>query len=487
MTSLRDILYKVRILEVYGSTEQEITSVTADTRKLEKGGLFAAVKGTVSNGHDFIDKATSLGAIVIVCEDVPENLQPQITYVQVANSAEALGFIASNFFDNPSEKLKIIAVTGTNGKTTTSSLLFELFRRLGYSCGLLSTVVNKIDGKEIAATHTTPDPVSLNSLLNDMTIHGCEFCFMEASSHAIHQHRVAGIEFAGAVFTNISHDHLDYHGDFKSYINAKKALFDNLPKDAFALINRDDSNGDVMVQNTKAKVRSYALKSMADYKCKVLDNLFSGLQLQIDGNELFSKLVGRFNAYNLLAVYAVAREFEFDKLEILTQLSLLESVSGRFQYVQGAGDVTAIVDYAHTPDALENVLKTIQEIRTGAEKVITVVGCGGDRDRSKRPLMASIAVKFSDQLVLTSDNPRTEDPNRIIEEMKAGLDPIGIRKSLALTDRREAIKLACTLAQPGDIILIAGKGHETYQEINGERFPFDDLEIVSETLKPLQK
>jgi UDP-N-acetylmuramoyl-L-alanyl-D-glutamate--2,6-diaminopimelate ligase len=487
MTSPRDILYKVRIQEVFGNTDLEINSITADSRSISKGSLFVAVKGSVSDGHKYIDNAISSGAKAIVCEALPESTLEHVTYVQVPNSAEALGFLASNFYNNPSEKLKVIAVTGTNGKTTTSTLLFQLFRQLGFSCGLLSTVVNKIDEKEIPSTHTTPDAVSLNSLLNDMSIHGCEFCFMEASSHAIHQHRIAGIEIAGAVFTNITHDHLDYHGDFKSYIHAKKALFDNLPKAAFALINRDDPNADVMVQNTKAKVRSYALKTMADYKCKVLDNLFSGLQLQIEGNELFSKLVGRFNAYNLLAVYAVAREFELDKLEVLTQLSLLESVSGRFQYVKGSNDVTAVVDYAHTPDALENVLKTIQEIRTGAEKVITIVGCGGDRDKSKRPLMAAIAVKFSDQIILTSDNPRSEDPDAIIADMKAGLDPIGNRKSLSLSDRREAIKLACTLANDGDIILIAGKGHETYQEIKGEKFPFDDLAIVSETLKSLQK
>lgn len=487
MNQLSDILYKARILELTGPTNLRITGVTADSRQVQPGYLFVAVKGTQTDGHRYISAAMEKGASAIVAEDFGEIQSDSCTLVQVSDSAEALGHIASNFYDQPSTKLKVIAVTGTNGKTTVTSLLFQLFRSLGYSCGLLSTVVNRIDEEEIPATHTTPDAVSLNAMLDRMAGHGCEFCFMEASSHAIHQHRVSGVHFTGAVFTNITHDHLDYHGTFANYIKAKKALFDLLPKTAFALVNRDDSHGDVMVQNTKARIRSYALKSMADYKARVLENLFSGLHLILDGHDLYSRLVGGFNAYNLLAVYGTAIELGMDKLEVMTRLSVLESVSGRFQYVKGQTEVTAIVDYAHTPDALENVLKTIKEIRTGNEKVITLVGCGGDRDKSKRPVMAQIAAKFSDQVILTSDNPRSEDPDQIISEMKAGLDPIGLRKSLSLTDRKEAIRLAVTLAQSGDIILIAGKGHEKYQEIKGEKFPFDDLALVNESLQSLQK
>lgn len=488
MKSLRDILYRARIEEVIGTTDHKIEGVASDSRKVEKGFLFVAVRGTQTDGHTFIEKAISEGAKAIVLEDkkfIPDGAE--CSFILVKDSAEALGYIASNYYDNPSEKLKMVGVTGTNGKTTTTTLLFKLFRGLGYSCGLLSTVVNRIDDKEIPSTHTTPDAISLNELLNEMVQSGCEYAFMEVSSHAIHQHRVTGIDFDIAVFTNISHDHLDYHGSFKEYIAAKKGLFDRLKKSAVALINKDDRQSDVMVQNCSAKLAFFGLKSMANYKAKVIENQFSGLQLNLDGHELYSKLVGGFNAYNLLAVYAVATEFGVDELELLTQLSLLESVEGRFEYFKGADDITAIVDYAHTPDALENVLKTIKEIRTGNEKVITVVGCGGDRDRTKRPLMAEIAAKLSDQVILTSDNPRTEDPSAIIDEMKAGLDPTGLRKSISLPDRREAIKLSCTMAQAGDIILIAGKGHETYQEINGERFPFDDFAIVSETLKSLQK
>lgn len=487
MNLLQDILYRARIRKVIGSTQLEVDGVTLDSREVKSNYLFVALKGTQVNGHDFIPKAIDAGAIAIVCEEEPSNIPKKVNVIIVQDSAEALGYIAANFYDNPSKEIKMVGITGTNGKTTTSTLLFNLFRKLGFSCGLLSTVINRIDDKTIAATHTTPNPVALNQLLREMADEGCEYCFMEASSHAIHQHRVTGIDFDIAVFTNISHDHLDYHGTFKNYINAKKALFDSLKSNAIALVNKDDKHADVMVQNTDASVRKYALHAMADYKAKVIENQFSGLHLSIDGAELYSKLVGGFNASNLLCVYAVAQEFGIEKLELLTALSTLESVEGRFQYTKSENDITAIVDYAHTPDALENVLKTIKEIRTGNEKVISLVGCGGDRDKSKRPLMAAIAAQFSDQLILTSDNPRTENPSQIIEDMKDGLDPVGARKSISLPDRKEAIKLACSMATEGDIILIAGKGHETYQEINGVRHPFDDFEIVSEMFKSLQK
>jgi UDP-N-acetylmuramoyl-L-alanyl-D-glutamate--2,6-diaminopimelate ligase len=458
-----------------------------DSRAVKAMGVFVAVTGTLTDGHEYIEKAIASGAVAIVCERIPEQTLEHITYVQVANSAEALGFMASNFYDNPSEKIKVVAVTGTNGKTTTATLLFRLLRAMGFKAGLLSTVVNRINNQEIPATHTTPDPVSLNQLLNRMVEEGCEYCFMEASSHALHQNRVTGVKLAGGIFTNITHDHLDYHKTFAEYIKAKKILFDILPSSGFALINRDDRQGEIMVQNTKAKVKTYALHTMADYKAKVLENGFSGLHLILDGQDVYTRLMGGFNAYNLLAVYAAAVELGLGKLEVLTQLSTLEAPEGRFQYLQTQGKITAVVDYAHTPDALKNVLGTINEFRTGNEKVITLVGCGGDRDKTKRPEMARISAELSDQVVLTSDNPRSEDPETIIAEMKLGLDPVLVRKALAITDRREAIKLACTLAQPGDIILIAGKGHEKYQEIKGEKFPFDDFQIVGENLKTLGK
>jgi UDP-N-acetylmuramoyl-L-alanyl-D-glutamate--2,6-diaminopimelate ligase len=484
---LKDILYKARIQNVVGSTNIAVESITMDSRAVKSMGVFVAVTGTLTDGHEYIDKAIASGAVAIVCERIPEQTLEHITYVQVSSSAEALGFMASNFYDNPSEKMKVVAVTGTNGKTTTATLLFRLLRAMGFKAGLLSTVVNRINNQEIPATHTTPDPVSLNQLLNRMVEEGCEYCFMEASSHALHQNRVTGVKLAGGVFTNITHDHLDYHKTFAEYIKAKKILFDILPSSAFALINRDDRQGEIMVQNTKGKVKTYALHTMADYKAKVLENGFSGLHLILDGQDVYTRLMGGFNAYNLLAVYAAAVELGLGKLEVLTQLSTLEAPEGRFQYLQTLGKITAVVDYAHTPDALKNVLGTINEFRTGNEKVITLVGCGGDRDKTKRPEMARIAAELSDQIVLTSDNPRSEEPEAIINEMKLGLDPVLMRKALAITDRREAIKLACTLAQPGDIILIAGKGHEKYQEIRGEKFPFDDFQIVGENLKTLGK
>jgi UDP-N-acetylmuramoyl-L-alanyl-D-glutamate--2,6-diaminopimelate ligase len=395
--------------------------------------------------------------------------------------------VADNFYDNPSQQIKIVAVTGTNGKTTTATLLYRLLRKMGHKAGLLSTVVNKINDKEIAATHTTPDAVSLNSLLRDMVNDGCEYCFMEASSHALHQNRLAGIKISGAIFTNITHDHLDYHKTFNEYIKAKKILFDSLPSSAFALTNRDDRHGDIMLQNCNARKRTYALQTMADYKTKVIENSFGGLHLTLDGQEIYTKLIGSFNAYNLLAVYAAAIESGLDKTDVLIALSALEAPEGRFQYIRTHTGIVAVVDYAHTPDALENVLQTIKDIRTGTEQVITLVGCGGDRDKTKRPQMARIAALLSDKVVLTSDNPRSENPDTIINEMKQGLELALSKKTLAITDRREAIKLACTLAQPGDIILIAGKGHEKYQEILGVKHPFDDYTIAGETLNTLEK
>jgi UDP-N-acetylmuramoyl-L-alanyl-D-glutamate--2,6-diaminopimelate ligase len=487
MKLLKDILYKVRLVGVIGSTKSSVSSIAFDSRKIERNGLFVATRGTSVDGHQYIDTAIEAGAKAIVCETMPENILSGVTYIQVENSNQALGLIAANFHDNPSSKLKLIGVTGTNGKTTTTSLLFDLFQKLGYKVGLISTVVYKIGEKEIKSTHTTPDAIRLNELFAQMVEEGCEFCFMEVSSHAIHQGRIEGIEFAGGVFTNITHDHLDYHHSFKEYLGVKKAFFDGLSKDAFAITNADDKNGRVMMQNTKAEVITVARKTEADYRVKVIENQFSGLQLTINGTEVWVKLIGDFNAYNLVSVYAVAKQLHEDELEILTQMSLLNNVEGRFEYIKTPGNVIAIVDYAHTPDALKNVLKTIANIRTGNEKVITVVGCGGDRDKTKRPLMANIACKLSDKVILTSDNPRTENPVTILEEMQAGVEPLDYKKTLTITDRKEAIKTASALAEENDIILVAGKGHENYQEINGERFPFDDLEILSETLKILDK
>ncbi len=487
MRNLADILYRARITDVIGSTNLQIDSLALDSRMVEKGSLFAAVKGTLSDGHDYISQAIDKGAVAIVCEEFPSDEKRDITFIVVNDSSEALGHMASNFYDNPSEKLDVIAITGTNGKTTIATLLFNLFQLLGKKVGLLSTVENKINERTIKATHTTPNAIALNGLLAEMVNEGCEYCFMEASSHAIHQNRTLGIEFRGGVFTNITHDHLDYHKTFSEYIKAKKQLFDGLSNKAFAIVNTDDPNGNVMVQNCKAQLKSYALKSMADYKAKVIENHFNGIQLFIDGTELYTQLVGGFNAYNMLAVYAVSMELEMDKLEVLTALSQLKSVDGRFQHTRTENNVTAIVDYAHTPDALKNVLKTIKDIRTGNEQVITVVGCGGDRDKSKRPVMATIAASYSDRVILTSDNPRSEDPEQIIADMQEGIEALHFKKTFSITNRKEAIKMACSVANKGDIILIAGKGHEKYQEVKGERFPFDDFEIVNQTLKMLEK
>ena len=487
MKLLKDILYKVRLTGVIGSTNSSISSIAFDSRKVERNGLFIAVKGGVSDGHQFIDKAIEMGAKAIVCEKMPDNIISGVTYIEVENSGESLGQIASNFYENPSNKLKLVGVTGTNGKTTTTSLLFELFTNLGYKVGLISTVVYRIGEKEIKATHTTPDVIRLNELFAQMVEEKCDFCFMEVSSHAIHQGRINGIDFTGGVFTNITHDHLDYHKTFKEYIDVKKKFFDGLSSDAFAITNLDDKNGMVMMQNTKAEVLTLAIKGDADFKAKIIENQFTGLQLKINDKDLWVKLIGDFNAYNILSVYAVALQLLEDELEVLTQISALNNVEGRFEYMRTTKNIVAIVDYAHTPDALKNVLKTIANIRTGNEKVITVVGCGGDRDKTKRSIMANIACKLSDKVILTSDNPRTENPVTILEEMQKGVEPIDYKKTITITDRKEAIKTASALAEENDIILVAGKGHENYQEINGERFPFDDLEILTETLKILDK
>lgn len=481
MKLLKDILYKCRTTSAVGTTNIAIEQIAADSRKVKPFSLFVAVRGTVTDGHAYIDQAIEKGAVAIVSETLPAVQAAGITYITVENSAEALGYIAANFYDNPSEKVKVIAVTGTNGKTTTVTLLYQLFRLLNKPTGLLSTVVNRLNDKKIDATHTTPDAISLNALLRQMADMRIEYCFMEASSHAIDQHRVTGVQFAGAVFTNITHDHLDYHGSFNEYIKAKKGLFDRLPAGSFALMNNDDNHSEVMVQNCKGRVVTYGMKTMCDFRAKLLEHQFNGMHLVIDNKDLYTKLIGSFNAYNILAVYAVARELGMDQLDVLTNMSLLGSVEGRFQYIRSKNELTGIIDYAHTPDALKNVLATIQEIRTGNEQIITVVGCGGDRDRGKRPLMARIAADLSDRVILTSDNPRSEDPEAILTEMKVGLDPVQASKTFSITDRREAIRMATSIAQKGDIILVAGKGHEKYQEIKGERLPFDDMEVMSES------
>lgn len=486
MKLLKDILYKTGIIDVLGSTQVAIEKICFDSREVEKFSLFVAVSGTQVDGHQFVAKSIKDGAVAIVCEEFPEEIIEQVTYIKVENSTAALGIIASNFYNNPSSEIKLIGVTGTNGKTTTATLLYELFTSLGHTSGLLSTVVNKIGSVKIPSTHTTPDAIQLNVLLRKMIESGCQYCFMEVSSHAIHQNRIAGLEFMGAVFTNITHDHLDYHKTFDEYIKAKKLFFDHLSNEAFALVNKDDKHGMVMLQNTKAYKKTYALKSMADYSCKVIESDFTGMLLNIDGSEVWTKLIGRFNAYNLLAIYSTAMLLDQDSLKVLTAISNLVSVEGRFEYVK-SNNIAGIVDYAHTPDALKNVLNTIKDIRTGNEKVITLVGCGGDRDKEKRPLMAKISCQLSDKVILTSDNPRSENPEMIIKDMREGVEAIHFKKVLAIVNREEAIKTACSLADEGDIILIAGKGHEKYQEIKGEKFPFDDMKILSETLELMNK
>jgi len=484
---LKDILYKVAIEAVHGSTEVAVGEIEFDSRKIEKNDIFVAIRGSVSDGHEYIQKAIELGAVAIVCDTFPVNFEKEITYIQVKDTNKALAFMAANYFGNPSEKLKLVGITGTNGKTTIASLLYQLFKKAGFKVGLISTVKILVDDIEYKATHTTPDSITINYYLAEMRDAGVEYCFMEVSSHGIHQKRTEALHFVGGVFTNLSHDHLDYHPTFAEYRDVKKSFFDNLPKNAFVLTNVDDKNGAVMLQNTVANKRTYALKSYADYKAQILENQLSGLLLKIEGNEVWVKLIGTFNAYNVLAIYGTAVELGMDSLETLRLLSELESVSGRFQYIVSTTNITAIVDYAHTPDALENVLKTTNDIRTKNEQLITVVGCGGNRDKTKRPIMASIASELSDKVVLTSDNPRNEDPDTIIQEMEVGVAAENYKKVLAITDRKQAIKTACQLAQPNDIILIAGKGHETYQEINGVRHDFDDMKIVKEILEQLHK
>ncbi|MFN5171021.1 MAG: UDP-N-acetylmuramoyl-L-alanyl-D-glutamate--2,6-diaminopimelate ligase [Cyclobacteriaceae bacterium] len=483
MKSLRDILYKVHITSTSGFMDVDVAGLAFDSRKVKSGFLFVAIRGTLSDGHEFISKAIAAGASVIVCEQLPEALNESVTYVAVKSSAQALGIIASNFYDNPSGKLKLVGVTGTNGKTTVATLLFKLFSSLGYKCGMLSTVVNKIVDNEIPATHTTPDPIQINELLVAMIEAGCTHCFMEVSSHAVDQGRIAGLQFAGALFTNITHDHLDYHRTFESYIRAKKGFFDDLSGDAFALVNVDDKRGMVMLQNCKARKHTFGLKKMADFKAKIITNSIEGLELEIGGRAVWFKLIGDFNAYNLLTVFGCACLLGEDPEMVLMKLSSLTGANGRFDVVMPGSRFTAIVDYAHTPDALKNVLETISHFRTGSEQVISVVGCGGNRDKTKRPLMAAIACKYSDKVILTSDNPRDEDPLEIIREMQKGIGPTEARKTLVMADREEAIKMACMMAKEKDIVLVAGKGHETYQEIKGVKHPFDDKEVVGRMLK----
>jgi len=480
--NLQELLYKVNIIKVVGTTNIEVVAIAFDSRKIKNDSLFVAIKGTQSDGHNYISQTIKAGATVIVLQDMPVDLDDKVTYIQVENSNNALGIIAANFYGNPSLKIKLVGITGTNGKTTIVSLLSQMFALLNIDVGMLSTIQNKIIDKVIPSTHTTPDALQINFLLNEMINQGCEYCFMEVSSHAIVQGRISGLNFAGGVFTNITQDHLDYHNTFAEYRDVKKSFFDTLPKSSFALINKDDRNGIKMQEGTKAKKCTYALKSVADYKCKVLENQFEGMLLKINKVDVWVKLIGDFNAYNMLSVYAVANLFGFEDYEVLTALSMLTAAEGRFQYLQSEEKITAIVDYAHTEDALKNVISTINNIRTNTEQLITVVGCGGDRDKTKRPLMASVACNLSNQVILTADNPRSENPDTIIEDMMRGLNPVQQKKVLVITDRRQAIKTACRLANANDIVLVAGKGHEKYQEINGEKFPFDDLEELKQSL-----
>ena len=487
MQTLQDILYKVRLQQVVGSTAIAVSSIAIDSRKVEKGSVFVAINGVHSDGHLFIDKAIEAGAMAIVCETIPTDIKERITYIEVKNSSEAVAMMAHQFYDEPSKKVKLVGVTGTNGKTTIATLLFKLFTKLGYDCGLISTVQNQIGEKIIPATHTTPDAVSLNKLLADMVNEGCTHVFMECSSHAIHQNRIAGLQFTGALFSNITHDHLDYHKTFDEYIKVKKKFFDDLPSTAFAITNADDKRGMVMLQNTIAKKYAYSLKTMADFKGKILDNALTGLQMLVNETEVHFRLIGEFNAYNLLAVYGAAVNLGEDKFAVLTNLSMLSGAEGRFDYVISQSKIIGIVDYAHTPDALENVLSTIKKLRKGYEQIITVVGCGGDRDKTKRPIMAQTACNLSDKVILTSDNPRSEEIADILKDMETGLDSAAKRKYLSIADRKEAIKTAVSLAREEDIILVAGKGHEKYQDIKGVKYPFDDKAVLLEVFEMLGK
>lgn len=485
---LSDVLYQTAIRSVAGSTAVEVKDVQTDSRQITPGAVFIAVKGVAADGHQFIEKAISNGASAIVCEELPAVRQETVVYVQVENSAAAAGYMAHHFFGKPSEKIKLVGVTGTNGKTTIATLLYKLFTRLGYTCGLISTVENRIAGQVLPATHTTPDAVSLNRLLHQMVEQGCTHVFMETSSHALHQHRVTGLQYTGGIFSNITHDHLDYHKTFDEYIRVKKSFFDTLPAGAFAISNADDKRGTVMLQNTAARKYYYSLKTVAEFKGKILDNSLEGLQMLVNETEVHFRLIGEFNAYNLLAVYGAAISLGENKQEVLTALSELSGAEGRFDYIISAKDrVIAIVDYAHTPDALLNVLATIRKLRKGFERVITVVGCGGDRDKTKRPVMAEAACEHSDKVVFTSDNPRSEDPAQIIRDMEEGLSAAARRKYISITDRKEAIKTAISLAKPEDIILVAGKGHEKYQEIKGVKNHFDDKEVVREMFELLDR
>ena len=482
MKALADILYKVNTLEIVGNSDCGINQIQFDSRKVSNGDLFIAVNGTQVDGHLFIDQCIDAGAIVIVCEILPEQLHNDITYVKVTNSAEALGQIASNFYNHPSSKLKLVGITGTNGKTSTVTMLFNLFESLGFHVGMLSTVSNRIGNREINATHTTPDAIQLNELLQEMVDEGCAYCFMEVSSHAIVQHRTAGLDFIGGIFSNITHDHLDFHKTFSEYIKAKKSFFDSLEKQAFALTNIDDKNGMLMLQNCSARKLTYGLNVLADYKARIIENSFDGLHLELNNKELYVPVVGEFNAYNILAVYATAMELGADEMEVLQELSKISTAEGRFEYLKSKDGIFAIVDYAHTPDALRNVLNTINDIRGGNEQLICVVGAGGNRDKTKRPEMAEIAADLSNRLILTSDNPRNENPEDILNDMELGTPADRKRITLRISDRKEAIRTAVALAQAGDIVLVAGKGHEKYQEINGVRHHFDDKEILTELL-----
>jgi UDP-N-acetylmuramoyl-L-alanyl-D-glutamate--2,6-diaminopimelate ligase len=488
MKILKDILYKVQLRSVSGSTDIEITDIQIDSRKVSKRSLFIAVNGVAADGHAFIDAAVQNGAVAIVCEKMPKRLTEGVTYMSVESSAISAGNIAHNFFEQPSDKLKVIGVTGTNGKTTIATLLYKLFTVLGFKCGLISTVENMIGEKVVAATHTTPDAISLNALLKQMVDDGCSHVFMEVSSHAMHQQRVAGIQFAGGIFSNITHDHLDYHHTFDEYIRVKKSFFDGLPSTAFAISNLDDKRGTVMLQNTPAKKYFYSLKTVADFKGKILENNLSGLMMMVNEQEVHFRMIGEFNAHNLLAVYGAAICLGQEKNEVLRYLSMLTGAEGRFDYIISPKEkIIGIVDYAHTPDALLNVLQTIKKLRKNQNQIITVVGCGGDRDKTKRPVMGEVACAHSDKVIFTSDNPRSEDPLAILKDMEAGLGTAAKRKLLSIADRKEAVKTAITLAKPEDIILVAGKGHEKYQDIKGVKNHFDDKEILVELFGLLDK
>ena len=473
-------MYKVAIEGISGSTDIDVTHISIDSRTTKPGNMYVAIKGTQVDGHRFIDQAISLGAQSIICETLPETLTSGVAFIQVSDAREALAWTASNFYDNPSNQLQLIGITGTNGKTSIATLLFDLFNLLQSSAGLISTVAIQYSDHQFTATHTTPDPLTINKHLSAMVTQGIEYCFMEVSSHGIHQKRITGLEFKGAIFANLTHDHLDYHDTFKAYRDTKKNLFDGLSDTAFALVNADDKNAKVMVQNCKAKTHSYALHRYADYSAQVLESQFKGMLLKINQNEIWTQILGEFNAYNILAVYATTQLLGHDELESLKSISQLKSVPGRFQTFETPDKIMVVVDYAHTPDALKNVLITINKIRTQNESLITVVGCGGNRDQEKRPLMGGIAAELSTKVLFTSDNPRDEDPDSIIEQMCEGVDPVDFKKTMSVTRRKEAIKVACQLSQPGDVVLIAGKGHENYQEVRGEKLPFDDYKIAQE-------